>query len=321
MYNTEGLLVDKHIALEENFFLWHFDYTAIGALTSIDFPSGFQTHYHYLSDGQSPELKYIFDANTSLLLGSSEIDRLNQLEAIQSLPLPKADAVNQALAHMQDLLGITLLDEFEYYPLLRVMVLSGVGAAGESSFIVQLGEGNEVLSIVDRSDGATREFVYLDGVLIRELKTPVAAKKSLDVSPDNETDRPEGDGHKQNLNPEENRFTHWSSLKSGSSTANDAFWRANSKAAFGPGRDAQPRQESRTKNTFPKNKDSDNDGLPDRWEKMYFSSLARDGRGDFDGDGISDGKEFRQNSNPKLGLDGVRRRTTQSQFRAVLHHF
>jgi len=43
--------------------------------------------------------------------------------------------------------------------------------------------------------------------------------------------------------------------------------------------------------------DSDGDGLPDEWEMTHFGTLARDGSGDYDGDGISDLAEY------QLGLD------------------
>ena len=38
--------------------------------------------------------------------------------------------------------------------------------------------------------------------------------------------------------------------------------------------------------------DTDNDGMPDAWELSFFGTLSRDGRGDFDGDGMSDVAEF-----------------------------
>ncbi len=44
--------------------------------------------------------------------------------------------------------------------------------------------------------------------------------------------------------------------------------------------------------------DSDNDGMPDAWELAHFGTLDRDGRGDFDGDGISDLDEYLRNSDP-----------------------
>jgi hypothetical protein len=44
--------------------------------------------------------------------------------------------------------------------------------------------------------------------------------------------------------------------------------------------------------------DSDNDGLADSWEIEKFGSLERDGTGDFDGDGMSDGAEFLAGTDP-----------------------
>src|SRR6185503_15204419 len=44
--------------------------------------------------------------------------------------------------------------------------------------------------------------------------------------------------------------------------------------------------------------DTDGDGLDDDWEMAYFSTLTRDGSGDFDGDGASDAQEFRAGTDP-----------------------
>ena len=44
--------------------------------------------------------------------------------------------------------------------------------------------------------------------------------------------------------------------------------------------------------------DSDADGLDDDWEMAYFSTLDRDGTGDFDGDGATDLAEFRAGTDP-----------------------
>ena len=46
--------------------------------------------------------------------------------------------------------------------------------------------------------------------------------------------------------------------------------------------------------------DSDNDGMPDSWETIYFGNLSRDGTGDWDGDGLSDLLECQMQTNPKL---------------------
>jgi len=44
--------------------------------------------------------------------------------------------------------------------------------------------------------------------------------------------------------------------------------------------------------------DSDGDGMDDDWEMAYFGTLARDGSGDFDGDGLTDLQEFRAGTDP-----------------------
>jgi hypothetical protein len=44
--------------------------------------------------------------------------------------------------------------------------------------------------------------------------------------------------------------------------------------------------------------DSDADGMDDAWEMKYFGTLARDGTGDFDGDGVSDLLEFLTGTDP-----------------------
>jgi hypothetical protein len=44
--------------------------------------------------------------------------------------------------------------------------------------------------------------------------------------------------------------------------------------------------------------DSDGDGMDDDWEVAYFGNLARDGTGDFDGDGATDLQEFLAGTDP-----------------------
>ena len=50
----------------------------------------------------------------------------------------------------------------------------------------------------------------------------------------------------------------------------------------------------------PEGLSSDGDLLPDEWEFRHFGTLARDGRGDADGDGAPDVVEFRAGTNPLL---------------------
>ncbi|TWI65541.1 chitobiase/beta-hexosaminidase-like protein [Desulfobotulus alkaliphilus] len=48
------------------------------------------------------------------------------------------------------------------------------------------------------------------------------------------------------------------------------------------------------------NVDTDKDGMPDAWELEHFGTLDRDGRGDFDGDGISDLDEYLNGFDPTV---------------------
>lgn len=51
--------------------------------------------------------------------------------------------------------------------------------------------------------------------------------------------------------------------------------------------------------------DTDDDGLSDEWEFLYFGDLGRDGLGDFDGDGVCDRAEMQADLNPtKRDTDG-----------------
>jgi len=49
--------------------------------------------------------------------------------------------------------------------------------------------------------------------------------------------------------------------------------------------------------------DSDKDGMPDEWEVKYFGNTSRDGSGDFDGDGVTDLKEYQNGTDPVGNAD------------------
>ena len=57
----------------------------------------------------------------------------------------------------------------------------------------------------------------------------------------------------------------------------------------------------RARMTVLSNNDTDNDGMDDQWELDHFGTLDRDGRGDYDNDGISDLDEFLNGSDPASG--------------------
>ncbi len=51
--------------------------------------------------------------------------------------------------------------------------------------------------------------------------------------------------------------------------------------------------------------DSDNDGLPDEWERKHFGDLSQGPDGDFDGDGLTNLEEYQHGTNPtKKDTDG-----------------
>ncbi|MDC0358289.1 fibronectin type III domain-containing protein, partial [Oligoflexia bacterium] len=50
--------------------------------------------------------------------------------------------------------------------------------------------------------------------------------------------------------------------------------------------------------TILSSRDTDRDGMDDAWEIKHFGNLNRDGKGDFDGDGLTDLEEFQRNTDP-----------------------
>ena len=54
------------------------------------------------------------------------------------------------------------------------------------------------------------------------------------------------------------------------------------------------------------NPDTDNDGLTDAWEQLYFGNLSRNGAGDFDNDGFPDRSEFLAGTVPTNSASALR---------------
>lgn len=54
------------------------------------------------------------------------------------------------------------------------------------------------------------------------------------------------------------------------------------------------------------NPDTDNDGLADTWEQLYFGNLTRNGAGDFDNDGFPDLSEFLAGTVPTNSASALR---------------
>jgi len=58
--------------------------------------------------------------------------------------------------------------------------------------------------------------------------------------------------------------------------------------------------------------DTDGDGMDDDWEMAYFGTLARNGSGDFDNDGVTDLQEFQAGTDPTNGRSVLRAVTLTS---------
>ena len=71
--------------------------------------------------------------------------------------------------------------------------------------------------------------------------------------------------------------------------------------------------------------DTDGDGMDDNWEMTYFNTLARDGSGDFDGDGMTDLQEYLAGTDPlnpssALRLQLIHTNSSLLRFTAIANH-
>lgn len=63
--------------------------------------------------------------------------------------------------------------------------------------------------------------------------------------------------------------------------------------------------------------DSDNDGLPDYWEMLYFGNLSQDGEGSFLGDGISNREKYQNGINPTVDEGQLQNMKTEYSYDAT----
>ena len=83
-------------------------------------------------------------------------------------------------------------------------------------------------------------------------------------------------------------------------------------ASFLPASDGVLEASRRATITVKGFRDTDGDGLDDDWEMQHFGTLARDGSGDFDRDGISDLDEFENETDPAALADVAIRQTADN---------
>jgi len=208
---------------------------------------------------------------------------------------------------LQDLLGIYVLDDYEYMPAIGILKIRGLVNSELLTYYAHFGPSKQLLALSNSEGEILREFVYQSDELSYEIRHKVLHSSTA---------------------PETEERVLASSLSrkpiivsttiTPAADATPAF--SSSNITAGVSLDLSNKSFQRRKAQAIHNQtDSDNDGLPDLWEQLYFATLDRDGRGDFDHDGRSDRAEFLRNSNPKLKLDGTRHRNSQSQLNALLH--
>ena len=305
-YNTKGELTHKYVQLESRGYHWSFQYYSNGALASMTYPSGTISRYAENSPerASAPTIRL---ANKHNLVTASDINPLYQANILASLPLATDEDIYRSTEILQDFLGIHLLDEYEYLAAFTVLKIRGMADGAISSYYAHFGPSMRLLALSKGSGEMLREFVYQSGELAYEVRHNTMLSSS---APETVERKPTATlSHKPTI------VTRTSAVASSaqSSTPSPIL---NAQVSLDLSNEAfHERMAEAARNQT----DSDNDGLPDHWEQLYFSSLDRDGRGDFDGDGRSDRVEFLRNSNPKLKLDGSRHRNTQSQLNALLH--
>jgi len=305
-FNSKGELLEKAVHIGNGYYRWSFRYHSNGALASLTYPSGAKSRHNEASPITSL-MTTILATNERSIAAASDINPRYQNHVLASLPLDTDEGIYRSTEILQDLLGIYFLDDYEYIPALEILRIRGLVNSKLSTYYAHFSASKQLLALSNSEGEILSEFVYQSGELSYEIR-----HKVLYSSTATET---EGRGLAASLSrkpivvsttitPIANAAP---SISSSGTTAGVSLDLSN--------KSFHQRKTQATHSQI----DSDKDGLPDLWEQLYFATLDRDGRGDFDRDGRSDRAEFLRNSNPKLKLDGTRHRNTQSQLNALLH--
>jgi len=305
-FNSKGELMEKAVDIGNGYYRWSFRYHSSGALASITYPSGAKSRYSEASVINSL-MTTILATNEHIIAAASDINPRYQNHVLASLPLGTEEGIYRSTEILQDLLGIYVLDDYEYMPAIGILKIRGLVNSELLTYYAHFGPSKQLLALSNSEGEILREFVYQSDELSYEIRHKVLHSSTA---------------------PETEERVLASSLSrkpiivsttiTPAADATPAF--SSSNITAGVSLDLSNKSFQRRKAQAIHNQtDSDNDGLPDLWEQLYFATLDRDGRGDFDHDGRSDRAEFLRNSNPKLKLDGTRHRNSQSQLNALLH--
>jgi len=305
-FNSKGELMEKAVSIGNGYYHWSFRYHRNGALASMTYPSGAKSRHNEASPIKSL-MTTVLASNERSIAAASDINPRYQNHVLASLPLDTDEGIYRSTEILQDLLGIYLLDDYEYMPAIEILKIRGLVNSELLTYYAHFGPSKQLLALSDSEGKILSEFVYQSDELSYEIR-----HKLLHSSTAPETDR-RVIAASLSRKPIIVRTTITPAVDTAPSTSSTSI-------TAGVSLDLSNKSfQQRKAQTIRNQSDSDNDGLPDLWEQLYFATLDRDGRGDFDHDGRSDRAEFLRNSNPRLKLDGTRHRNTQSQLNALLH--
>jgi len=305
-FNSNSELIEKTVQIGNGYYRWAFRYHSSGNLASLTYPSGAISRFTETSSINSL-MATLHSTNERSIAAGSDINPRYQSHILAALPLETDEGIYRSVEILQDLLGIYLLDDYEYIPAIEVLKIRGLANSEILTYYAHFGPSKRLLALSNSDGKILREFVYQSDELAYEIRNNALYSSSTDetehrVITASLSRKPiiVSTTIKPNMGALPSTASSGITTNVGLDLSNKSFHKRKAQATYNQ-------------------TDSDNDGLPDLWEQLYFATLERDGRGDFDHDGRSDRAEFLRNSNPKLKLDGTRHRNTQSQLNALLH--